>query len=310
MRRSRSQICRNVQSQAMMFLVNLLEFDSTSRTRNNAKAKASPIRNSHIRHWPAPPPVDRPRAASPASDSSEDIEDQDPRYRENRRRLALGALSGKAVNKILRRTVAQPNQDSIGYLLRIKCLTGPLPEPLRILRVPSTANFHQLHLIIQESMDYSNSHLHNFKISRLRRWNEKPQYPNAKDLLFLAERYHVEELDRWHPDEDGKHKLTREVKLWQIYENATWRAGGIVCKYIYDFGSPKTFEIIFMGQADAMLGKAIGKREDQEIACLAGEGGPVDEDDDCARRPRPYKWIVTQVNKDLKKFARLKAYNE
>ncbi|KAK4888974.1 hypothetical protein LTR27_012195 [Elasticomyces elasticus] len=259
---------------------------------------------------PAAPPVDRPRAASPVSESSEDIEDQDPRYRENRRRLALGALSGKAVNKILQRTVAQPNQDSIGYLLRIKCLTGPLPEPLRILRMPSTTNFHQLHLIIQESMDYSNTHLHKFKISRLRRWNEKPQYPDAKDLLFLAERYHADELDRWHPDEDGKHKLTREVKLWRIYENATWRAEGIVCKYIYDFGSPKTFEIIFMGQADAMLGKAIGKREDQEIACLAGEGGPIDEDDDRARRPRPYKWSVTQVNKDLKKLARLKAYKE
>ncbi|KAK3620050.1 hypothetical protein LTR56_023633 [Elasticomyces elasticus] len=259
---------------------------------------------------PAPTNVDRPQAASPASESSEDIEDQDPRYRENRRRLALGALSGRAVNKILRRSVAQPNQDSIGYLLRLKCITGLMPEPLRILRVPSIANFHQLHLIIQESMDYSNSHLHKFKISRLRRWNEKPQYPDAKDLLFLAERYHAEELDRWHPDEDGKHKLTREVKLWQIYENATWRAEGIVCKYIYDFGSPKTFEIIFMGQADAMLGNAIGKREDQEIACLAGEGGPIDEDYDCAQRPRPYKWSVTQVNKDLKKLARLKAYKE
>ncbi|KAK4953327.1 hypothetical protein LTR10_009036 [Elasticomyces elasticus] len=267
---------------------------------------ARPVANPR----PAPPPVNRPRAASPASESSEDIEDLDPRYRESRRRLALGALSGKAVNKILRRSIAQPNQDSIGYLLRIKCITGLMPEPLRILRVPSTANFHQLHLIVQESMDYSNSHLHKSKISRLRRWNEKPQYPDAKDLLFLAERYHADELDRWHPDEDGKHKLTREVKLWQIYENATWRAEGIACKYNYDFGSPKTFEIIFMGQADAMLGKAVGKREDQEIACLAGEGGPIDEDDDCARRPRPYKWSITQVNKDLKKFARLKAYNE
>ncbi|KAK5733508.1 hypothetical protein LTR17_009625 [Elasticomyces elasticus] len=193
----------------------------------------------------------------------------------------------------------------------MKCITGLMPEPIRILGVPSTTSFHQLHLIIQTAMDYTNSHLYKFKVSRLRHLGERWSWPDDTELMSLVERWSGER-DYLHPSEIEKVKLTREVKLWQIYENAAWRAEGIVSTYTYDFGSEKTFEIHFMGQADSMLGKAIGKRENQDIACLAGEGGAIHEDDDSAPRPRPrpYKWDMNQVNKDLKKLQRLKVYKD
>ncbi|KAK5684578.1 hypothetical protein LTS10_004450 [Elasticomyces elasticus] len=258
----------------------------------------------------AAPPVNSPGVESSVSEDSEDIEEEEPLQRErDNRHLAVVRPRATSVNGSMRHTFKRADQDSVSYLLRMKCITGLMPEPIRILSVPSTTSFHQLHLIIQTAMDYTNSHLYKFKVSRLRHLGERWSWPDDTELMSLVERWSGER-DYLHPSEMEKVKLTREVKLWQIYENAAWRAKGIVSTYTYDFGSEKTFEIHFMGQADNMLGKAIGKRENQDIACLAGEGGAIHEVDDSAPRPRPYKWDMNQVNKDLKKLQRLKVYKD
>ncbi|KAK5719807.1 hypothetical protein LTR17_015096 [Elasticomyces elasticus] len=258
----------------------------------------------------APRPVNSPGAESPVSEDSEDLEEEEPLQREhdNRHPTVVGPRA-TSVNGSMRHTFRRADQDSVSYLLRMKCITGLMPEPIRILSVPSTTSFHQLHLIIQTAMDYTNSHLYKFKVNRLRHLGERWSWPDDTELMSLVERWSGER-DYLHPSEMEKVKLTRDVKLWQIYENAAWRTKGIVSTYTYDFGSEKTFEIHFMGQADSMLSKAIGKQENQDIACLAGEGGAIHEDDDSAPRPRPYKWNMNQVNKDLKKLQRLKVYKD
>jgi len=189
-------------------------------------------------------------------------------------------------------------------------LTAP---PVRILRVPSIVTFHQLHLIIQAAFDYTDSHLYRFKVRALRLPGErKPVCPvDPMEIMTLDDSL----LDPHHEDfmraeELERMKKSREVKLWQVYESTEWRARGVVMDYQYDFGSPKHFDIQLMGQADPMIGKAIGKRVDQDVSCLAGEGRAIDEDDDCAPRTGPWKWSITQVNKDLKKLMRLKVYTK
>jgi len=52
-----------------------------------------------------------------------------------------------SVQGSMRHTFARPDQASIGYLFRLKMVFTEMPQPLRILRVPSTATFHQFHLV-------------------------------------------------------------------------------------------------------------------------------------------------------------------
>ncbi len=52
-----------------------------------------------------------------------------------------------SVQGSMRHTFARPDQASIGYLFRLKIVFTEMPQPLRILRVPSTATFHQFHLV-------------------------------------------------------------------------------------------------------------------------------------------------------------------
>ncbi|KAK0939216.1 hypothetical protein LTR29_009207 [Friedmanniomyces endolithicus] len=216
-----------------------------------------------------------------------------------------------SVQGSMRHTFARPDQASIGYLFRLKMVFAEMPQPLRILRVPSTTTFHQFHLT---AFDYTNSHLYRFKLHTLRQPGERRPYypPDPNEIMKLDERFLGDPRDREYmrPEELEKLRLTREVKLWQIYENAEWRAKGVVGEYIYDFGNTKTFNIQFMGQADNQLGKAIGKGEEQDVFCVAGEGCPVDEDDDYKDREEPWSWEPDQVNKDLKKLCRLNVYTK
>ncbi|KAK0274366.1 hypothetical protein LTR35_009295 [Friedmanniomyces endolithicus] len=154
-----------------------------------------------------------------------------------------------SVQGSMRHTFARPDQASIGYLFRLKMVFTEMPQPLRILRVPSTATFHRFHLActsdwgaiptvvelaypVMTAFDYTNSHLYRFKLHTLRQPGERRPYypPDPNEIMKLDERFLGDPRDREYmrPEELEKLRLTREVKLWQVYENAEWRARGVV----------------------------------------------------------------------------------
>ena len=250
-----------------------------------------------------------PEPGSLTSHMKSDEIDEDDEFEPDGDEDAKNATPVRVAGASAMPTVPRPDQDTVGYLFRVMIRTMGPPNIVRILRVPSTATFHQLHLILQSAFEWHNYHLYNFEVNTVpQKGQPKRQYDeldiryDPNEVMRLEER--PQDFDFLSPD---KLKVKRDVKLWQIFENETWTAKGVVVEYTYDLGDNWNHILHFMGRADGMLGDAMGKL-DQPAFCVAGEGRPCEEDSGSFPTHDVWKWDIVKINKELRQLCRLKAF--
>ena len=145
----------------------------------------------------------------------------------------------------VKRGQPQSEQESQQAVYEIKVVLLETDPPIwRRFIVPSSVTLHRLHLIIQDVMGWTNSHLYSFQI-------DKGKY---------------EEPDPYDKHSEPGFTNSRRTKLWQVVTNK-----GNAFKYEYDFGD---------GWKHRLLVKDIFEREPGKKypVCLAGERACPPED--------------------------------
>lgn len=146
--------------------------------------------------------------------------------------------------------MAGTNVPSSIYQIKIS-LSRSKPPVWRRVQVPEDYTFHQLHLVIQKVMGWSNSHLHQFVVK-----NSCP-----KDLFSPRETIIGQGQSSWSINE----KNTKIANYFSL------ESGDVKASYEYDFGST--------WYHDVLLEKVLPAKANTEYPkCIAGRQATPPED--------------------------------
>lgn len=146
------------------------------------------------------------------------------------------------------------------YLLLITLEGTTDPEIYRLLSIPKTYSFHDLHRAIQTSFGWANCHLYKFAIMDAIDEDPTGSLRNRKRYLQL-----------WRDPKDsvrGSALAAGSVALSHVFDNQSYKDKDV--EYEYDFGDRWTHSIEFVGWG----------RDDTEgrVVCYAGQGhGPAED---------------------------------
>ncbi|KAL8692231.1 MAG: hypothetical protein Q9218_002707 [Villophora microphyllina] len=155
-------------------------------------------------------------------------------------------------------TTKPPAQDyQAGNYLLLVSLSGT--HNPNITRILPTLTFSKFHFVLQIAFNWSESHMHTFRVESARTESWHPP------LLYL-QRYPQDSFA------EANTKDEKDFTLADVLEKEEYE-GKTQLVYEYDMGDSWEHEIYLLGRADANMGKAMGMNAfKQRIACLAGEG--------------------------------------
>lgn len=144
------------------------------------------------------------------------------------------------------------------YVFEIRLNHGHKVPIWRTVEVPATYSFYDLHVAIQDSMAWSDSHLHKFDMN----------HPTNNRMVQIGI-----------PDE-WMNKFTKPEKYTPIANYFT--PSNSKCEYEYDFASPWNFLITL---------KAIIEKDPNTKypRCVAGNCAPPPEE--CPKNPKDMSWV-------------------
>lgn len=146
------------------------------------------------------------------------------------------------------------------YLLLIS-LKGTDPEINRLISIPSSLSFHDLHNVIQTSFGWADCHLYQFVVT------EPSNGP--VDRLQWRQRYlrleRDPELDEFNLDDS---QTSSSFCLFEVFESEKYK--GKAVEYEYDFGDGWNHSI-------ELIGLRPGDTE-RKVMCFAGQGHSPAED--------------------------------
>lgn len=157
------------------------------------------------------------------------------------------------------------------YLLHVSLQYIATPRVVRILSLPPSTNFAQLHEVIQTAFGWADCHLHKFEVisplpPAVRRNSLGPQ---PKVHLAIEKDYEDEIPLPGMPAPDPiPHKSPSEVTLADIFEDEKYK--DMQLEYAYDFTDGWLHAVELLGIAR--------KGTNGKIVCVAGEGHYVAED--------------------------------
>lgn len=177
---------------------------------------------------------------------------------------AKGSKNGESSD--MKSSKAKMDDIGRGYLLRVMLSCWSPPRITRIIRVPTTLTFHQLHEVLQVAFGWANCHMYNFEFQSMKSDSHRPF------LELMESPFDMEDMDHI--------KRSHDYKLRDVWDNEEWNRDGIRAGYEYDSGDSWDHMIHFMGEADSKLGPSLfgSAMDGQKIFCVAGEGHPCCED--------------------------------
>lgn len=149
------------------------------------------------------------------------------------------------------------------YLLLVTLEQIIDPEIYRLLSIPKTCSFHDLHRAIQTSFGWANCHLYKFTVT-------DPIDKSSTGPSPKPERHLQIKCD---PDTGGgvarvPAAAAGSIKLPEVFENDKYKDKDV--EYMYDFGDGWTHFIEFIGWAS--------DDNDGKVVCCAGQGhGPAED---------------------------------
>lgn len=173
------------------------------------------------------------------------------------------------------------------YLLLIRLLDTDSPTITRILSVPSTLNFVQLHVVLQIAFGWQAAHAWKFTVKGSPVALDHDPFHDPEYLYYelaYGRRGMFEEelmnLNDW-PDPSNKLEFNAaDTKLSHAFGKPEWCSKGVRAIYTYDFGDGWEHEITFLGVSDANLVKAFSAAMPPSklpkrpfLLCITGEVG-------------------------------------
>lgn len=160
------------------------------------------------------------------------------------------------------------------YLLLVRLVFSDNPTITRILSVPASLNFVQLHVVLQIAFGWESEHAYRFTINNTPdleappRGNRTPVW--EQDLMKMTDRGIGLNFSTC------AERNAADVKLFDVFDKPEWRDKAVRAVYTYDFGDNWDHEIVFLGVSHPNLMKAFGFHmpklpEKPYILCLSGE---------------------------------------
>lgn len=160
------------------------------------------------------------------------------------------------------------------------------PMITRLLSVPPSLTFGQLHQALQSAFGWTNSHMHSFRVE-IDPPSESRELSFPKTVLTLQSARSLENFGF------GR-EIVDESKwtLRNVIEKEEWKGKPVASKadlritYKYDMGDGWEHQIQLLGRAEKGLHAALtGLPEEkaQKVLCVSGEGHPCAED--CGSEP-------------------------
>ncbi|TEY83836.1 hypothetical protein BOTCAL_0024g00450 [Botryotinia calthae] len=178
-----------------------------------------------------------------------------------------------------------PEDTADNYLLLVRLTSSDDPTITRLLSVPSTYSFLQLHKIIQIAFGWAGCHAFHFTGRRTAEGEldvDKGWFPRGKEVLSLQmTKDQVEIMSDVFNDPDVDVKACADCTLKDAYENEKYES--LEMEYEYDHGDSWIHEIIFLGKELKNVRKAMAIPPQLKVVCMAGEGHPCAED--CGGEP-------------------------
>lgn len=144
------------------------------------------------------------------------------------------------------------------YQLKIT-LKGIEPLIWRRIQVPDNYRFWDLHVAIQDSMGWTDSHLHVFRIKR----------KHARSVTEIGI-----------PSEEKYEGMPEIIPGWEVPLSHYFFEPGTICEYEYDFGDTWIHEILLEGRLIREKGEKYPKCIGGQRACppedVGGDGGYYD----------------------------------
>ncbi|KAL8916009.1 MAG: hypothetical protein Q9208_008740 [Pyrenodesmia sp. 3 TL-2023] len=180
-------------------------------------------------------------------------------------------------------TATKPGDDR-NYLLHTMNVLTSNPMITRLLSVPPSLTFGQLHEALQVAFGWAGCHMHSFRVE-IENPSQSRKASLPEEVLTLQSAEHIDELGRKTVDEN---KWT----LRDVIEKEEWEGKPVASKadihitYEYDMGDGWEHQIQLLGRAEKGLHAALtGLPEEkaQKVLCVSGEGHPCAED--CGSEP-------------------------
>lgn len=141
-------------------------------------------------------------------------------------------------------------------------LIGPKPSVWRRVQVPSTFNFWDLHITLQDAMGWEDYHLHKFEI-------KNPKTGTNTTIGVPC-----------YDGDDTIHEKTTQLVDYFVTVNCT-------AKYQYDFGFSWDHKIVLEKILDAIPGTQYPKCTAGKTACPPEDGNPESgEEDEDEEKPK------------------------
>ena len=188
---------------------------------------------------------------------------------------ALDTNSAKLSNaKSSAVTTTRPDSaDEGNYLLLVTLLGTDNPLIQRLLTIPSTFTFAQLHQTLQIAFGWSEAHMHTFHVRELRDPSVRHSMPFPRQVLsIVSSKMNIRDLAPEVPE-----VLEHETTLAQFYLDPVY-ANKTQVTYEYDMGDGWAHEIVFLGRAASNLNAQLHAPKDVQVLCLSGQGHGAAED--------------------------------
>ncbi|KAF7193701.1 hypothetical protein HII31_04951 [Pseudocercospora fuligena] len=187
--------------------------------------------------------------------------------------------------------------DEPGYLLIIEQKwpyneandNGIQSSTFRMLRVPTSISFHQLHNICERALSWQSGHEYEFALWDLPFRNAlyEPDEPGmadkAKEVLVEApaERFVEFNYEEWPEKYKDNYRSSKNRKLSQVFGGSRiWREIPHKIEYEIYIGQGWEYVVHFLGETDDQL----EKRPGQEVFCISGKGHPLESNPTLARQ--------------------------
>ncbi|MCJ1326814.1 hypothetical protein MMC10_003480 [Thelotrema lepadinum] len=184
------------------------------------------------------------------------------------------------------------------YLIMARIGHSESPNVWRLLSVPPSFTWAQMHDVLQRAFDWSNSHAYTFEVTT----TEPP--PEGDRFFFRSPKMHIVMYDEYFdPDRDsiGFHTVQdRDITLREVYEKPEFN-GKAKVNYTYDLGDNWEHELALIGRAAPDQNAQMNAPDEISVLCLAGEGRPLPEHGRKPKEKDAYKWNILRVNDALMK---------
>lgn len=173
---------------------------------------------------------------------------------------------------------------SPGYLLWANLPTKSPPCISRMLRVPASLTFKQLHKVLQVAFGWTNRHVYSFEVHTIANNPPKGEIRFGRDpthVMSLQMREMTDamaDFDFFRGPEQTMVKAVGDVRLHEVFGEPEWRRLGVTVTCHYDMGDGWEHSIQFAGPAEPHLSTAMGFGDEQRVFCFGGEGHPCCED--------------------------------